>query len=324
MAAVEIILLVCGIICIVVSFIFDFGEKAKEGEAITTELTEEQKEKIKEQITQLIDEELANLNEKTEASLDKISNTKILELNDYAENILGQINRNHNETVFLYDMLNEKAKEVKNTVRDVNVARQEVELLQHRVGEYSEEYASTIESIVGSDAAEATETTVSKEPAELKDQAKERLAELVRKNNEQSRKSGAAKKNQAKQLDEMVAGEETQQEKPVRKTTRRTSAAKKETSVQKEASAATASTAAKEGSASPKRTTRKTAAKKVEAQAVAQEAANMNIQFDKGANNNDKILKLYSLGVSNKDIAKQLNLGVGEVKLVIDLYNGGK
>ncbi|MDO5403629.1 MAG: DUF6115 domain-containing protein, partial [Eubacteriales bacterium] len=93
MAAVEITLLVCGIICIVVSFIFEFGSKTDEGGYIAADLTAEQKEKVKKQIAQLLDEELENLNERTEASLDKISNTKILELNEYAENILEQINR---------------------------------------------------------------------------------------------------------------------------------------------------------------------------------------------------------------------------------------
>ena len=39
---------------------------------------------------------------------------------------------------------------------------------------------------------------------------------------------------------------------------------------------------------------------------------------------NEKILKLNEMGVSVKEIAKQLNLGIGEVKLVIDLYKGGK
>ena len=63
------------------------------------------------------------MSEKTEAALDKISNTKILEMNEYAESVLGEINRNHNETVFLYDMLNEKAKEIKTTVKDVNNAK---------------------------------------------------------------------------------------------------------------------------------------------------------------------------------------------------------
>lgn len=37
-------------------------------------------------------------------------------------------------------------------------------------------------------------------------------------------------------------------------------------------------------------------------------------------NNNEKILKLHSEGRTNLQIAKELGLGMGEVKLVIDLY----
>lgn len=39
-------------------------------------------------------------------------------------------------------------------------------------------------------------------------------------------------------------------------------------------------------------------------------------------NNNDKILRLYRAGISSVDIAKELGLGVGEVKLVINLFKG--
>ena len=39
-------------------------------------------------------------------------------------------------------------------------------------------------------------------------------------------------------------------------------------------------------------------------------------------NNNDRILRLHREGVSNVDIAKELGLGVGEVKLVINLFKG--
>ena len=45
---------------------------------------------------------------------------------------------------------------------------------------------------------------------------------------------------------------------------------------------------------------------------------------EKSTNNNEKILNLYNQGMSNKDIAKELNLGIGEVKLVIDLFNSAK
>lgn len=47
-------------------------------------------------------------------------------------------------------------------------------------------------------------------------------------------------------------------------------------------------------------------------------------KLDPDMSSNEKILKLNEMGVSVKEIAKQLNLGIGEVKLVIDLYKGGK
>jgi DNA-binding NarL/FixJ family response regulator len=39
-------------------------------------------------------------------------------------------------------------------------------------------------------------------------------------------------------------------------------------------------------------------------------------------NNNDRILQMHKEGMSNVDIAKELGLGVGEVKLVINLFKG--
>ena len=39
-------------------------------------------------------------------------------------------------------------------------------------------------------------------------------------------------------------------------------------------------------------------------------------------NNNDRILRMYREGRSNVEIAKELGLGVGEVKLVINLFKG--
>ena len=39
-------------------------------------------------------------------------------------------------------------------------------------------------------------------------------------------------------------------------------------------------------------------------------------------NNNERILELHNAGKSNMAIAKELGLGIGEVKLVIDLFEG--
>lgn len=39
-------------------------------------------------------------------------------------------------------------------------------------------------------------------------------------------------------------------------------------------------------------------------------------------NSNERILQLHEAGKSNMAIAKELGLGIGEVKLVIDLFEG--
>ena len=136
MVILEVILAVCGILCIAASFLLTedeqkTSEQAKQPEK--TVLSDGQKEEIRRQVNELVTEELNAINERTEASLDKISNTKILEMNDYADTVMGEINKSHNEAVFLYDMLNEKAKEVKNTVKDVNIAKHEVKKMQNDI-----------------------------------------------------------------------------------------------------------------------------------------------------------------------------------------------
>lgn len=124
MVATEIFLIAAGVICVVVSVVMSFGDDKENVEnSAKAELTQAQLDMVKHQVDEVIKQQISGLSEKTEAALDKISNTKILEMNEYAESVLGEINRNHNEAVFLYDMLNEKSKEVKTTVKDVNYAK---------------------------------------------------------------------------------------------------------------------------------------------------------------------------------------------------------
>ena len=51
--------------------------------------------------------------------------------------------------------------------------------------------------------------------------------------------------------------------------------------------------------------------------------SDIEIQFDSGSevgSDKSKILKLHEEGKSNMAIAKSLGLGIGEVKLIIDLF----
>ena len=126
MGTVEIVLLVIGIICVIVGIILgltDNNEKEATESSASDYDAASQVSQVAQTIDSIIEKKMQDIEDKTEARLDKISNTKILEMNEYADGVLKEINRNHNEVMFMYDMLNEKDKEIQTTVKDVNVTR---------------------------------------------------------------------------------------------------------------------------------------------------------------------------------------------------------
>ena len=277
MTGLEIALLTIGLIVIVASFVFSSksdGDTMHNVKDVT--FTDKQKEDIKKQITDILDEQIENVKEQTEISLDKLSNQKMLEMNEYSDTILQEINRNHNEVMFLYDMLNEKKKEINNTVRDMNVTKKEIEK-----SKTVPKKQTVIDSI--KDMSEDTGGFIASE-------------ELLR---EEQKDVDTRKKDILNQLDAVVeavsddvsADLEAVEKKPKKRTsTGRTAAKRMKETVKKET--------LREDNRDPK-------------------------AFETG-NNNEKILQLSKEGKSNVEIAKELGLGIGEVKLVIDLFKGGK
>lgn len=277
MTGLEIALLTIGLIVIVASFVFSSksdGDTIHNVKDVT--FTDKQKEDIKKQIMDILDEQIENVKEQTEISLDKLSNQKMLEMNEYSDTILQEINRNHNEVMFLYDMLNEKKKEINNTVRDMNVTKKEIEK-----SKTVPKKQTVIDSI--KDMSEDTGGFMASE-------------ELLR---EEQKDVDTRKKDILNQLDAVVeavsddvsADLEAVEKKPKKRTsTGRTAAKRTKETVKKET--------LREDNRDPK-------------------------AFETG-NNNEKILQLSKEGKSNVEIAKELGLGIGEVKLVIDLFKGGK
>ncbi len=288
MTAFEVVLLLCGIICVAVSFIMgDSKKKNTDDKDYDANLTEEQKEDIRRQVTDIIDEEMLNASEKTEVSLDKISNTKILEMNEYADNILGEINRNHNEAVFLYDMLNDKAKEVKSTVKDVNVTKKQVEKIQAEV---------TSAAANPEDDNAYADKSGDKSQRRSEHEFRSMTPEIVREidmpvtseyddsQENDSYGTGGADINDGMDMvspQELMAvsqmlGQDMQQ------------------NIQQNI------------------------------QTVSAQDNGMHDNGTHGLNRNDEILSMYESGMDSRQIAKELNLGIGEVRLVIDLYKSTK
>lgn len=145
MVVMEIILLVIGIAAFVASFVLPL--KKEEQPIINKELTKdeirslvkEQMKDIREQVDDTVNEAVDYAMEKTERSLERISNEKIMAVNEYSDTVLAEINKNHQEVMFLYDMLNDKHVSLKNTASEVEKTAKEAKNVTQEAQKASEE-----------------------------------------------------------------------------------------------------------------------------------------------------------------------------------------
>lgn len=242
MTGIEIAFLILGVVLLVAGYLIPASQEM--GEEQHVELSREEIKSAldghiadaKISVDEMVEETLSYSMEKAERGLERISNDKISAVSEYAGTVLDDINKNHKEVMFLYDMLNEKSEGLKELVAKSEKAGRD--LVQN-----AERAAQEFEL--------AKEKAVDKKPAK-KEKVEEKVAQPAK-----------ARTRKAVEKEEIVV---TQDEMA-------------------------------------------------------------NIQFegtgdDESLNNNEKILELYKQGKSNMVIAKQLGLGVGEVKLVIDLFKG--
>lgn len=271
----ELILLIFGGIVFTVSFFLPSGGK-KEKDGISKADEEEIKEIIgreveeaKTQISDIVDETITYSMEKTERSMERLTNEKIMAVNEYSDTVLEQINKNHKEAVFLYDMLNDKHENLKSTVSEAVKTASEVK--------------KTVKD------AEVTAREAKEQAVEIKEQIPAPVPE---------KEFVPIQAPRVEVTDGSATAEiEKEPEKPKRKTTRK---------VKTEASAS------KEEAVDPEKTEK---ASKVDLSMAAPGKTG-------GRNSNERILELHKAGKSNMAIAKELGLGIGEVKLVIDLFEG--
>lgn len=132
MGTMEIILLIIGVIVFVLSFFIPTGRTADAGtkemvkKEVKTVVAQEMDE-VKERIEDIVDETVDYAVEKTERSLERVSNEKIMAVNEYSDTVLEDINKNHQEVMFLYDMLNDKHENIKSTVSKIERTVKEAE-----------------------------------------------------------------------------------------------------------------------------------------------------------------------------------------------------
>lgn len=292
MSITEIILLILGMLIFIVSFLIPAGGKKekKETDGIKEEqlkeLIHKEVEEAKTKIGDIVEETITYSMEKTERAMDRLTNEKMMAVNEYSDTVLEQINKNHKEAVFLYDMLNDKHENLKQTVSEAAKTGAEVK--------------QTVKD------AEITAKEAKKKAIEAREQAIEAM--------EATESIQTASEAMTESMEEAVKEEETDFT-PIH--------AKKVEIVKEEAEG-------KKPEEKPKKRTVKKPAEKTQGAsgtanaATEKKASNAELSMTAaaGKGNKERILELHEAGKSNMAIAKELGLGIGEVKLVIDLFQG--
>lgn len=128
----EILVILLGALAFIGSFIIP--EKASKKESVDIKIQEEKMKELVEnevkqasyKIEEKVGETITAVTEKTERYMERVSNEKIMAIQEYSDTVLNQINKNHEEAVFLYDMLNNKHVQIKNVVTEFSMKVQDV------------------------------------------------------------------------------------------------------------------------------------------------------------------------------------------------------
>ncbi|MBO5176328.1 MAG: hypothetical protein J6C07_02630 [Lachnospiraceae bacterium] len=128
MSPVELIFVLLGVGILIASCFV--GGKEKKSDAtllLPEEVLEGYKQEINTYAERIMEEKSEEVVIRTDDYLSKISNEKIMSVNDFSTQILEKIDTNHKEVVFLYDMLNKKEDEIKQTVQQFDKEKQEMQ-----------------------------------------------------------------------------------------------------------------------------------------------------------------------------------------------------
>ncbi|MBP3204521.1 MAG: hypothetical protein J6M66_03755 [Lachnospiraceae bacterium] len=227
MGILEVVLLLAGAALAVGSFVIPVKkeEMPKESKKMAQDevraIIDKEMELVRQHVDDVVDESIEYAVEKTERSLERLTNEKIMAVNEYSDTVLREIHKNHEEAMFLYDMLNAKHQNLKNTVSEANKTVQEV----NEKKQEAEAAVTTFQTL------KAESMTVEQVVVQEPEAEKQEVASPV-------------------VMDFMTSG-----------------------------------------------------------------------QKSTVLNHNGKILELFKQGKSEVEIAKEMGLGVGEVKLVVDLYD---
>lgn len=243
MSTLEIIMIIISIMLFIVSFILPDANQEKKSVSATQEeirrmIEAEYKNKSAEW-ENILAEAAESMQAEAKRKLEYLTNEKIMSINEYSDQVMEGIHKNHNQVMFLYGTMNDKESSLQELLEKISL----LETKQNQ-GKKTEEHTNT----------------------DAKKPNKKR----------QNQKSGNGMQELGQSLDDVFSRLEERESMDIQMD-----------------------------------------------EAGSKNLDDKDIVLDE-AGKRERILTLFDEGKSIKEIAKEEKFGIGEVKLVVDLYRGGK
>lgn len=331
MTTLEITLILVGIVFLIGSFMVkdklsknDLDKIADMSAEELKVITEKEVKNAESAIDGMLNEHIASKTDETKRNLEKETNSKIMAINEYSDTVLDSINKSHNEIMFLYSMLNDK--------------HEELTRLSGNIEKITAQAKKTFEPVDASKINNLSNKTVSSaKPVVNAASALNRQAVTGRDGISPSdmvtgTKNAAGVKPQNMSAQNMMSQNVSTQNIMSQNTVVRNNAASNTAVLNAVVPNMAAQNTVTQNAAASNMSTRNMPAQNMTASNAAMPSQNLSNTDMQGnrvydiseINHNPQILRLYKSGKDIVEIAKELGLGKGEVKLVIDLYNEGK
>ncbi|MEE1216475.1 MAG: DUF6115 domain-containing protein [Agathobacter sp.] len=331
MTTLEITLILVGIVFLIGSFMVkdklsknDLDKIADMSAEELKVITEKEVKNAESAIDGMLNEHIASKTDETKRDLEKETNSKIMAINEYSDTVLDSINKSHNEIMFLYSMLNDK--------------HEELTRLSGNIEKITAQAKKTFEPIDASKINNLSNKTVSSAkpvghaaPVPNR-QAVTESRGIASSDTVTGTKNTASVKIQNVSAQNMMSQNMSTQNIMSQNTVVRNNAASNTAVLNAAVPNMAAQNTVTQNAAASNMPTRNMPAQNMTASNAAmpsQNLSNTDVQSSRvydisEINHNPQILRLYKSGKDIVEIAKELGLGKGEVKLVIDLYNEGK
>ena len=331
MTTLEITLILVGIVFLIGSFMVkdklsknDLDKIADMSAEELKVITEKEIKNAESAIDGMLDEHIASKTDETKRDLEKETNSKIMAINEYSDTVLDSINKSHNEIMFLYSMLNDK--------------HEELTRLSGNIEKITAQAKKTFESVEASKINNLSNKTVlNAKPVVNAAPVSNRQAVTESRGIASSdivtgTKNTASVKKQNVSAQNMMSQHAAAQNIMSQNTVVRNTAVPNTVVPNMAAQNAVVQNVAVSNMTAQNMTAQNMTAQNMTASNTTMQSRNLSdtdVQSGRvydisEINHNPQILRLYKSGKNIVEIAKELGLGKGEVKLVIDLYNEGK